>query len=224
MRFPLPLTLKIARTILGNRLRGVQKFATVLQLEPLHACNLSCAGCGRIREYAATLKEMMPLQDCLAAAAECDAPMVSICGGEPLLYPRVAELVAGLRAQGRIVYLCTNALLMRQKLRETLAARWLRDPVGSEALVDLLVAEKLLSAKEAEEIRHPRAQPAPPVIEPSTWFYWNVHLDGLEASHDRSVERRGVFREAVQAIRMAKLLGFQVATNTTVYRLSLIHI
>ncbi|MDD5350645.1 MAG: DUF3463 domain-containing protein [Chthoniobacteraceae bacterium] len=218
MRFPLPLTLKIARTILGRRLRGTDHFATVLQLEPLHACNLACPGCGRIREYAASVKEMMPLQDCLAAAAECDAPMVSLCGGEPLLYPRVAELVSGLRAQGRIVYLCTNALLMRQKLGETLAERWRRDPAQTDGLVDLLVSEDLLSAADAETIRHPRAQPAPPVIESTRWFFWNIHLDGLETSHDRSVKRQGVFREAVQAIRMAKLLGFQVATNTTVYQ------
>jgi len=77
MRFPLSLTLKIARTILKNRLRGTRKFATVLQLEPLHACNLACTGCGRIREYSTHLKEMMPLAECLSAAAECDAPMVS---------------------------------------------------------------------------------------------------------------------------------------------------
>ncbi|MEI8233221.1 MAG: DUF3463 domain-containing protein [Verrucomicrobiota bacterium] len=218
MRFPLPLTLKIARSILSHRLRGVRKFATVLQLEPLHTCNLSCTGCGRIREYATSLKEMMPLEECLAAAAECDAPMVSLCGGEPLLYPRIAELVGGLRAQGRIVYLCTNALLMRRKLRESLASRWVRSQARAEAVVSRLLSEELLSPEEAAAIRKPRQQPVLPAIEPSPWFYWNVHLDGLEATHDRNVERRGVFREAIQAIRMAKHLGFQVATNTTVYR------
>ncbi len=57
-----------------------------------------------------------------------------------------------------------------------------------------------------------------PVIAPNHWMYWNVHLDGLERTHDLIVEREGVFKEAILAIRMAKILGYQVATNTTVYR------
>ena len=217
MRFPLTLTLKIARTILKNRLRGRNKFATVLQLEPSHACNLACTGCGRIREYASTIKERMPLEDCLAAAAECDAPMVSICGGEPLIYPHIEELVGGLHAQGRIVYLCTNALRMRRKMRDYLAAQWVKFPVRTESAISRLVKEGLLSSQEVSEIRK-RTPPSSSIIEPSRRFFWNVHLDGLEASHDRSVERQGVFRECILAIRMAKHLGFQVTTNTTVYR------
>lgn len=218
MRFPLPLTLKIAATILRHRLRGTPRFATVMQLEPLHTCNLSCTGCGRIREYSTSIKDVMPLEDCLAAARECDAPMVSICGGEPLLYPEIEDLVAGLRAQKRIVYICTNGLLMRKKLRDYLAAKWVETPGPMEPVVSQLLAEELISAREAGEIRSGLYVPKKPVIEPSCWIYWNVHLDGLEASHDRSVERKGVFREAILAIRMAKLLGFQVATNTTVYK------
>ena len=103
MRFPLALTATIAAYIIGKKLRGVEKFATVLQLEPLHTCNLTCTGCGRIREYSTSLKNVMPLEDCLGAAAECDAPMVSICGGEPLIYPQIEALVGGLLEQGRIV-------------------------------------------------------------------------------------------------------------------------
>src|SRR5215470_4378775 len=122
MRFPLALTTKIAAYIVGHKIRGTKKFATVLQLEPLHTCNLTCTGCGRIREYSTSLKDMMPLEDCLDAAQECDAPMVSICGGEPLIYPKIEELVTGLRAQGRIVYICTNGMFMRKKLKDYLAA------------------------------------------------------------------------------------------------------
>ncbi|HOY60499.1 MAG TPA: radical SAM protein, partial [Verrucomicrobiota bacterium] len=121
MRFPFALSAKIAGHIIKHKLRGTPKFAMVLQLEPLHACNLSCTGCGRIREYSTSLKDMVPLEACLAAAAECGAPMVSICGGEPLIYPRVEALVEGLLAQGRIVYVCTNGVLMRRKLRDYLA-------------------------------------------------------------------------------------------------------
>ena len=121
MRFPLPLTAKIAAYVIGHKLRGTKKFATVLQLEPLHTCNLTCTGCGRIREYSTSLKDMMSLEDCLSAAEECNAPMISICGGEPLIYPYIEALVEGLLAQKRIVYICTNAMFMRKKMREWLA-------------------------------------------------------------------------------------------------------
>src|ERR1700749_1089920 len=121
MRFPLALTLKVAGHIIRHKFRGTKKFATVLQLEPLHTCNLTCTGCGRIREYSTSLKDMMSLEDCLAAAQECNAPMISICGGEPLVYPHIEALVEGVLAQRRIIYICTNAVFMRKKMREWLA-------------------------------------------------------------------------------------------------------
>ncbi len=181
MRFPLPLTAKIAAYVIGHKLRGTKKFATVLQLEPLHTCNLTCTGCGRIREYSTSLKDMMSLEDCLGAAEECNAPMVSICGGEPLIYPHIEALVNGLLAQKRIV-------------------------------------AGLLSEKDAAEVRKGPKEAAKPTISPTRWMYWNVHLDGLERTHDLIVEREGVFKECILAIKMAKLLGYQVATNTTVYK------
>ena len=122
MRFPLALTAKIAAHIVKHKIRKTPKFAMVLQLEPLHTCNLTCTGCGRIREYSTSLKDMMSLEDCLASSIECDAPMVSICGGEPLIYPKIEELVAGILEQGRIVYICTNGMFMRKKMRDYLAA------------------------------------------------------------------------------------------------------
>ena len=217
MRFPLALTARIARHIISNKLRGVKKFATVLQLEPLHTCNLTCTGCGRIREYSTSIKDVMPLADCLGAAAECDAPMISICGGEPLIYPHIEPLVAGLLAQRRIVYLCTNATFMRRKMRDYLAALYVRRKCEVDELMQVLVSEELMTAAQCEEVRSPK-EIRNPVIAPSRWFYWNVHLDGLERTHDLIVEREGVFKEAVLAMRMAKLLGYQVATNTTVYK------
>ena len=132
MRFPLALTAKIAAYIIGKKLKGEAKFATVLQLEPLHTCNLTCTGCGRIREYSTSLKNVMPLADCLGAAQECGAPMVSVCGGEPLIYPEIEALVTGLLAQKRIVYVCTNAMFMRKKMRAYLAAMFGRDPRSAE--------------------------------------------------------------------------------------------
>src|SRR5205085_2860357 len=222
MRFPLALTSKIAAYIIGHKLRGTEKFATVLQLEPLHTCNLTCTGCGRIREYSTSLKDMMPLEDCLGAAQECNAPMVSVCGGEPLIYPHIEALVNGLLEQHRIVYICTNAMFVRKKMREWLtkelrsADRALRDDL--ETKIDQLVAEGLVSEKDAATIRNPQSPIRDQVIGPSKWMYWNVHLDGLERTHDLIVEREGVFKECILAIKMAKRLGYQVATNTTIYK------
>src|SRR6476469_928534 len=106
MRFPLALTAKIARHIIKHKVRRTPKFALVLQLEPLHTCNLTCTGCGRILEYSTHLKDRMSVEYCLQSAKDCDAPMVSICGGEPLIYPQIEELVEGLLQQKRIVYVC----------------------------------------------------------------------------------------------------------------------
>jgi len=214
MRFPLALSLKIARHIISNKLRRTPRFALVLQLEPLHACNLKCTGCGRIREYSTSLKDLMSLEDCLGSARECGAPMVSVCGGEPLLYPQIEELVSGLLDQGRIVYICTNGVVMRRKLGDLLAT-W--PGARREALLQELRKDELVSPEEADRVRQGRAE-GKPVIAPSKWLYWNVHLDGLERSHDQAVEKEGVFRECIAAIRMAKALGFQVATNTTAFR------
>jgi MoaA/NifB/PqqE/SkfB family radical SAM enzyme len=218
MRFPLALTTKIAAYIVAHKLCGTKRFATVLQLEPLHTCNLTCTGCGRIREYSTSLKDIMSLEDCLDAAAECNAPMVSICGGEPLIYPQIEALVKGLLAQKRIVYVCTNAMFMRKKMREWLAGEFSKRGPFVEAKISELLAAGLLSEKDAGDIRKGPKDPAKPTIGPSKWMYWNVHLDGLERTHDLIVEREGVFKECVLAMKMAKRLGYQIATNTTVYK------
>ena len=214
MRFPLALTAKIAAHIIKHKILRTPKFALVLQLEPLHTCNLTCTGCGRIREYSTSLKDIMSLEDCLAAARDCDAPMVSVCGGEPLIYPQIEELVQGLLQQKRIVYICTNALLMRRKLKDYLASIY---SPRQEATLEILLKEELITQKDADTIRKGKTHDRP-VIAPSRWMYWNVHIDGLEYTHDLIVEREGVFKEAVEAIKMAKILGYQVATNTTVYK------
>lgn len=156
----------------------------------------------------------MELEDCLGAAKECDAPMVSICGGEPLIYPKIEELTAGLLDQGRVVYMCTNGMFMRKKMVDYLASVYGR---SWEPKLAALLEDELLTAKDLEKIRKGKTNDRP-VIAPSTWLYWNVHIDGLEYTHDLIVEREGVFRECVAAIRLAKALGYQVATNTTVYK------
>src|SRR6266513_3482699 len=143
MRFPFAVSANIAGHIIKHKLRKTPRFAMVLQLEPLHTCNLTCTCCGRIREYSTSLKDMVPLEKCLQAAMDCDAPMVSICGGEPLIYPRIEELVNGILQQGRIVYICTNGMFMRKKMRDYLAAVY---SSKLEPMLERLQDEKLISA------------------------------------------------------------------------------
>jgi hopanoid biosynthesis associated radical SAM protein HpnH len=118
MRFPFALTKKIASHIIKHKIRKTPKFAMVLQLEPLHTCNLTCTGCGRIREYESTIKQKLSIQECLDAVDECGAPVVSICGGEPMIYPGIAELVAKIIERKKVVYLCTNGMFIRKKIAD----------------------------------------------------------------------------------------------------------
>src|ERR1700682_3971889 len=168
MRFPFALTTKIAAYMIAQKVRGTKKFATFLHLEPLHACNLTCTGCGRIREYSTSLKDILPLEDCLAAANECNAPMISICGGEPLIYPQIEALVKGLLEQKRIVYICTNAMFMRKKMREWMKAEFRKPDTGKrkdlEGKLRRLLADGLVSEKDAETIRDPKSEIRNPTI------------------------------------------------------------
>lgn len=118
MARPLGMTVELARYLLPRR-RWAEKgrfFPIVLMLEPLEACNLRCAGCGRVREYKEAMDRRMPVDEALAAAERAGAPVVSVSGGEPLLHPQIGEIVRGLIAQQRWVFLCTNGLLLREKL------------------------------------------------------------------------------------------------------------
>ena len=173
MRFPISMTTSLTGYIAGKRLRRVEKFPLVMMLEPLHACNLTCTGCGRIREYESTIREKLSVEQCLEALRQCGAPIVSICGGEPMIYPEIGELVRQILAKRKHIYLCTNGMFIRKKLDE---------------------------------------------FRPSSRFFFNVHLDGLEKTHDLCVEREGVFQQAVDGIRAAKDAGFQVCTNTTIFK------
>src|SRR5436190_19398335 len=106
MRFPLSLTTDMVGYMARKKLGGVKRFPLVLMLEPLHACNLTCTGCGRIREYSSTIKDKLTVKECLDSVDEAGAPIVSICGGEPLIYPEIGELVDGIRKRNKFVYLC----------------------------------------------------------------------------------------------------------------------
>src|SRR4029453_19378168 len=116
MTVPLRQTVSMATYLLRQRLPGRDKFPLLVELEPLFACNLACAGCGKIQHPAGILKQRMPVEQAVAAIEESGAPMVSIAGGEPLMPPQIDQIVAELVKRRRFVYLCTNALLMRKKL------------------------------------------------------------------------------------------------------------
>ena len=96
MRIPLRQMIDLGRYIRAKKRAGEKYFPLVLMLEPLHACNLACVGCGRIVEYKDTIRDMMPLDEALHSAEEASAPIVSICGGEPLMYKHIAPLTRGL--------------------------------------------------------------------------------------------------------------------------------
>lgn len=173
MRFPISLTSSMIGYMAQKKLSGMRRFPLVLMLEPLHACNLTCTGCGRIREYSQTIKDKLSVAECLASVDEAGAPIVSICGGEPMIYPEIGKLTRAILKRRKHIYLCTNGMFTKKRLHE---------------------------------------------FKPSSRFFFNVHLDGLEQTHDKAVERDGVFKLAVEGIKAAKEAGFLVCTNTTIYK------
>ena len=173
MRVPFSLTASMTGYLAKKAIDRTPRFPLVMMLEPLHACNLTCTGCGRIREYKSTIDEMLTVEQCLNAVDECGAPIVSICGGEPMIYPEIGRLTSEVLARKKHIYLCTNGMFIRKQLRN---------------------------------------------FKPTSRFFFNVHLDGLERTHDICVERDGVFREAVDGIKAAKAAGFLVTSNTTIYK------
>jgi len=120
MAVPLSQMWTVASYVLSQKLRGNKRYPLVLMLEPLFRCNLACAGCGKIQYPPHILKRQLTPEQCFKATEECGAPMVSIPGGEPLLHPQIKEIVEGLVARKKYIYLCTNALLLKQKLEEGL--------------------------------------------------------------------------------------------------------
>lgn len=172
MAVPLIQQYRVARYIMGKKAARQERYPLVLMLEPLFQCNLACSGCGKIDHPKDILKQRMSVEDALNAVDECGAPMVSIPGGEPLIHKDMPEIIRGIVARKKFVYLCTNALLMKKKMDD---------------------------------------------YDPSPYFTWSVHLDGLKERHDESVCQGGVFEKAVEAIEMARDRGFRVTINCTLF-------
>src|SRR3954469_452884 len=116
MAVPISQMWTVASYVLKKRFTGEKRYPLVLMLEPLFRCNLACAGCGKVQYPPHVLKEMTKPKESFAAVEECGAPMVSIPGGEPLLHPQIVEIVNGLIARKKYIYLCTNALELKKRL------------------------------------------------------------------------------------------------------------
>ena len=118
MGIPLLQVYRVARYLAGRKLRGDKRYPLVLMLEPLFQCNLACSGCGKIDYPKETLQKRVSLEDALRAVDECGAPIVSIPGGEPLIHKEMPQIVAGIVARKKFVYLCTNAILLSKHIDE----------------------------------------------------------------------------------------------------------
>jgi hopanoid biosynthesis associated radical SAM protein HpnH len=116
MPVPVSQMWTVTSYVLRQKIAGRKQYPLVLMLEPLFRCNLACAGCGKIQYPAHILKKELTPEECFRAVEECGAPMVSIPGGEPLMHPQIAEIVEGLVARRKYIYLCTNALLLKEKI------------------------------------------------------------------------------------------------------------
>jgi hopanoid biosynthesis associated radical SAM protein HpnH len=116
MAGPASQAMTVMSYVIKQKLKGNDKFPLVLMLEPLFRCNLACAGCGKIQYPAHILKKQLTPEQCFQAVEECGAPVVSIPGGEPLMHPQIGDIVAGLVERKKYIYLCTNALLLKEKL------------------------------------------------------------------------------------------------------------
>ena len=125
MAVPISQMWTVASYVLKQRIKGRRRYPLVLMLEPLFRCNLACAGCGKVQYPPHILKKQLTPEECFRAVEECGAPMVSIPGGEPLLHPQIVEIVNGLIARKKYIYLCTNALELKRRLPEFTPSKYL---------------------------------------------------------------------------------------------------
>ncbi len=134
MRFHPKLIFDLSVFVAKKKIARQKKFSIVLMLEPLHACNLSCDGCGRIREYLPTINEKLSLEQCFDAVDQAGTPVVSIAGGEPTIYPQIAALVNGLIDRKKHIYLCTHGMFLERTLPKLKPSPYLNINVSLDAM------------------------------------------------------------------------------------------
>lgn len=172
MRFPFDFTFTQA-VYQAKMKRHGRRYPTVCMLEPLYTCNLACRGCTPER-HTGKLADRLSVAKCLQAVEEAKVPIVSVCGGEPMLYPELPELLSQLIARGKYIILCTNAQLLDTKF------------FG--------------------------------IVPPDRHIFVNVHLDGMEKTHDYVTNRPGTWQRSIAMIRESKQRGYLTIVNCTVYK------
>jgi len=158
---PLIQQYQIAKYIIGQKLRRVEKYPLVLMLEPLFRCNLACAGCGKIDYPEEILDKRLSYDECMEAIDECGSPMVSIAGGEPLIHKEMARIVRGFVDKRKFVYLCTNALLLEKRMAEYTPSPYLTFSIhldGNEMRHDNSVCREGVFKKCVEVIKQARSK------------------------------------------------------------------
>jgi len=194
MGIPLRQQISVGTYVMKQRLKGNKRYPLVLMLEPLFRCNLACAGCGKIDYPKAILNRRLSVQECLDAVEECGAPIVSIPGGEPLIHKDIVEIVEGIVAKKRFVYLCTNALLVKKKIDDFTPSPYLTFSIhldGLEEHHDRSVCQEGVFDTAVEAIKLLRARGFRVNI--NTTLFDGVSPDEVSAffdyvSHDLDVE------------------------------------
>lgn len=167
--------------LLKQTINRVERFPLVLMLEPTHRCNLSCSGCGRILEYADTVQEEMSLQECLAAVDQAGTPVITITGGEPLLYSPVQDLVRAVLERGKHIYFCTNGMLLEEslpKFRPSSHFTWNVHFDATETIHDQIISRKGGFRKALAGLRAAKAQGFR--VSTNTTVYRETDVDDLE--------------------------------------------
>ncbi|MBI1732752.1 MAG: adenosyl-hopene transferase HpnH [Gammaproteobacteria bacterium] len=161
MGVPLIQQYRVAKYILGRKIRGESRYPLVLMLEPLFRCNLACAGCGKIDYPDEILNKRLSFEECMSAIDECGAPIVSVAGGEPLIHTDMPRIIEGFIRRRKFVYLCTNALLLERRMDDYRPAPYLTFSIhldGNRDRHDASVCREGVFDKCVEVIRTARAR------------------------------------------------------------------
>jgi len=156
MGVPLRQQLRVGLYILGKKLKGEKRYPLVLMLEPLFRCNLACAGCGKIDYPDHILDKRISVDEAMEAIDECGAPVVSIAGGEPLIHKEMPQIVDGFVRRKKFVYLCTNALLLKKRLKDYSPSPYLTFSVhldGNERRHDASVCQDGVFERAVDAVR-----------------------------------------------------------------------
>ena len=204
MRSSFKQTYSLTKYLLKKRISSVKRFPLVLMLEITHNCNLTCEGCGRILEFKDTMDRKMSVDECMQAAGECGAPVVSVTGGEPFLHPDLDKIVNGLIAKKRHIYLCTNGITLGDSLNKYKPSPYLNINVHLDGMAethDRIVCAKGIFKKATDSIKKAKQlgftvctnttifkDTDPEEIEELFKFLTDMDIDGLLVSPGFSFE------------------------------------